>query len=446
MKIDQNFVLGNIMAMSRWKSSEAILICDTLSFEKFKDTMERFCGKVFGVADTKLPRDKHIKTNVCVYVVASRLKECLEHAPLSHVHNINVIRESITTGEEEKLVQLYVGLARVLSVCIYELPILIHDAGVFWRMAFPSRIDYFQNINVEHKAQELTLHSNPNMAHRTGFYATEVKKINETDEDDDAVSFRLLRCSSNFTGSTNNFQTTDKFIFERANRATHTVFPRHASLNHVLAQIYHNTKDTKAKIAQHSDKTKDMNKAQLNADMTVKEGGGLIAFATFYQLPFPSTLKQNPNDPLDLVYKHTKVSPDMPGAFTKLHFMRKKDANPNLVPSFDIPLYNNSMFVIDLETNRNYTHEIVPSILPSETIPVRCGYVMRCSDVQGIHKNGQTYYEFSKGNFKQLEALTTQKARDLKEIYSKENTSADVVTYPDVNFSFNAGDYKRPLL
>lgn len=59
--------------------------------------------------------------------------------------------------------------------------------------------------------------------------------------------------------------------------------------------------------------------------------------------------------------------------------------------NFDITLYPNSVFVMSLDMNRLYTHEIIPSILPIDRIPTRMGYVIRCSKTNAIFKNEQTY-------------------------------------------------------
>jgi hypothetical protein len=421
--------------MDRWKTSHAILVVEnTTKSDELTDVVKRFCGKVFQM--DKLPRMKHIKENSIVYVVSPCVQVCLEHEPLSK-HPLYMIVDSKMEEDEMKR---YENNQRVHKVDIFEVPILIHNAGVFWRKCFPSSIDYFAKINEEHKPQELTLHANPQKAYRTGFYATNV-----TQQEDGSLEFRLLRCSSNFSGPTDNLRETDKFIFDVANQRVGHVFPKNAKLNHVLAQIYHNSNNMKASIASHSDKTKDMNKDSLNEHSGFNEGGGLIAFASFYEQPLSSMLKQNPDDPLDIVYKLTKPTKTAT-ALTQLQFKRKQDADPTLVENFNVLLYKNSMFVIDLETNRNYTHEIVPSILPSEIVPVRCGYVLRCSDVKSIHKQGKTHYEFTKNKFKLLKPLTAQKARDLKALYAQENQSSKLVNYPDIDFSMNAGDYTQPLL
>jgi hypothetical protein len=46
---------------------------------------------------------------------------------------------------------------------------------------------------------------------------------------------------------------------------------------------------------------------------------------------------------------------------------------------------------MSLEMNRLYTHEISPSHLPMDLIPLRLGYVIRCSKTKAIYKDNKTY-------------------------------------------------------
>jgi len=119
-------------------------------------------------------------------------------------------------------------------------------------------------------------------------------------------------------------------------------------------------KEKKAKIKQHSDKTKDM------------PSNGLIAFVTFYSDNIESLIDQKSPDDHEYMYKSTTV-------LTSLLFKRKDDAIVEGPEKFSVPLYPNSVLLIPLSTNRTYTHEIVPSTLPVARIPVRLGYVIRCS-------------------------------------------------------------------
>jgi len=91
------------------------------------------------------------------------------------------------------------------------------------------------------------------------------------------LHLRLLRCSTNLSGPTDNFRATDRHIVDALNQEAALVFSEVAPLNHVLAQIYQNTladaekKQAKARISSHADKTKDM------------PGDGAMVFCTFYE-------------------------------------------------------------------------------------------------------------------------------------------------------------------
>lgn len=137
-------------------------------------------------------------------------------------------------------------------------PVRVHGVGVFYRRFFDLDADHFGRIRAEHEFQSLTESTKPGTAHRSGIYLTPVTRSGEE------LHFRLLRCSTNLSGPTENFGPTDTSIVEALNREAATIFRGQAPLNHVLAQIYHNThataerKQSKAKISAHADKTKDM--------------------------------------------------------------------------------------------------------------------------------------------------------------------------------------------
>ena len=135
---------------------------------------------------------------------------------------------------------------------------------------------YFDLIEKAHEFQSLTESTKASSAMRTGIYMTHVKK------DNDELSFKLLRCSSNFSGPSCNFADTDNEVIDKVNEMSNLYFSNPAGLNHVLAQIYKNRVETvenkkgtvvkqrKAKIKAHSDKTKDMPE------------NAIMAFTTFY--------------------------------------------------------------------------------------------------------------------------------------------------------------------
>jgi hypothetical protein len=130
--------------------------------------------------------------------------------------------------------------------------------------------------------------------------------------------------------------------------------------------------------------------------------------------------------------------------FTKLRFKLKGNIE-NMCPSFDITLYPNSVFVIPLSMNRCYTHEICPSILPIERIPVRCGYIMRCSDQEAVHRYGTTYIE-QNHCLVQMDEPDEKDIKHLKNLYFQENSTTNMINYGDINFSLNQGDYTQPKI
>ena len=121
---------------------------------------------------------------------------------------------------------------------------------------------------------------------------------------------------------------------------------------------------------------------------------------------------------------------------------------PALKKSFRVTLYPNSLFLISLETNRLYTHEIKPSSLPVSKIPTRLGYVIRCSKTKAIHRDGRTYILAENDNAKEeraLEEMSGESMREIKDLYFQENVSDAQVTYPMIYTSLNEGDYKMPM-
>ena len=145
-------------------------------------------------------------------------------------------------------------------------PINIHNVGVYFRNFFNSENkDYFNLIKNEHEFQMLTESNKPTFAFRKGIYLSKIEEVKNE------LKYHLLRCSSNLNGSTDNFRDTDKEIVNQVNNISQYFFEEKTELNHVLAQIYENNDQGKAKISAHSDKTKDMPR------------NGLIAFCSFYE-------------------------------------------------------------------------------------------------------------------------------------------------------------------
>ncbi|MFI8199344.1 hypothetical protein ACIF6K_22850 [Streptomyces sp. NPDC085942] len=309
------------------------------------------------------------------------------------------------------------------------LPLRVHGLGLYYRRYFDPDADYFGRISGEHVFQSLTESTKPGTARRSGIYLTPVTR------DGEERHFRLLRCSTNLSGPTENFRPTDTHIVEELNREAATVFRNHAPLNHVLAQIYHNAsatperKQSKAKISSHADKTKDM------------PANGVMAFCTFYD--GLDALHPSSTDPFDRGVKGVS-------ALTRLRF-RLKDpaaerAGAPLPPQFGITLHPGSVFFMPLSTNRLYTHEVRPSALNAEQLPTRLGYVVRCSSAEAVHKDGRTYLKKS-GDLVELGPPTQDGMDELRRLYAEENRTTSFIDYGDAFlFSMNTGDYVAPAL
>lgn len=178
---------------------------------------------------------------------------------------------------------------------------------------------------------------------------------------------------------------------------------------------------------------------------------GLIAFCTFYknyvQGRFDEKrfkeMKRSKDDRYDYCWKTTSI-------LTRLRFKLKNSLRTTtqipLVPQFDIILYPNSVFIMSLSTNRLYTHEIIPSILPVEMIPIRMGYVIRCSKTKALYREGQTYLMEEEKKYVKLEKPQTEDIRKLKKQYYQENTTDDIIHYGNIYFSLNEGDYRKPIV
>lgn len=101
---------------------------------------------------------------------------------------------------------------------------------------------------------------------------------------------------------------------------------------------------------------------------------------------------------------------------------------------------------MSLDTNRLYTHEICPSAHNVDKIPVRLGYVIRCSETEALHTNGQTLVASQTG-YRPLEEATPEGEKELSRLYFLENTTIERMDYKDkFFFSMNSGDYMAPLL
>ncbi|MFC0038961.1 hypothetical protein [Actinomadura rayongensis] len=307
-------------------------------------------------------------------------------------------------------------------------PLRVHGVGVFYRRFFDLGADHFGQISTEHQFQSLTESTKTGTAHRSGIYLTPVT------QDGDELHFRLLRCSTNLSGPTESFRPTDTSIVDALNREAAAIFRGHAPLNHVLAQIYHNTqataerKQAKAKISSHADKTKDM------------PVNGIMAFCTFYD--GLDKLQPMADDAFDYGVKRAS-------GLTRLRFRLKATAEGDSVAlpqQFTLTLYPGSVFFMPLSTNRLYTHEIRPSTLDAHMIPTRLGYVVRCSSTEAVHKNGRTFLKAG-GDLVKLEAPTEEGMAELRRMYAEENKSTGFIDYGGkFLFSMNAGDYVAPRI
>ncbi|MFE3795802.1 hypothetical protein [Nocardia tengchongensis] len=115
-----------------------------------------------------------------------------------------------------------------------------------------------------------------------------------------------------------------------------------------------------------------------------------------------------------------------------------------LPSQFSLTLYPGSVFFMPLSTNRLYTHEIRPSMLDAELLPTRLGYVVRCSNAEAVHKNGQTFLKKAE-DLVQLEPPTQEGMEELRKLYAEENGTSSFIDYSDrFPFSMNAGDYVAP--
>lgn len=347
--------------------------------------LENFCGLV--IDDLQTFKEYEREKDSLVYF-------CGDVLHTKGIENLRVIAEFSTNYTDEHCL-----------VQIGEVPRNFFNVGIYFPCFFPIDTDYYKKITSEHTFQTLGLSTKDGVAFRKGIYLTPITKEN------DVTKFNLLRCSTTLEGPTDNFRTTDWEIVNKINE-TIKFFYNNALLNHVLAQTYHNTttngKQRKAKISEHSDKTKDM------------PSSGLIVFCSFYE---NSTLINE-------------------RSMTKLRFRRKAGVDESLEKEFDVTLHPNSVFVISLETNRLYTHEIIPSILPVDKIPVRMGYVIRCSNAEATFRDGHTYI-----GEKLLEPPTDEGIAELKHMYMLENTTTQVIDYSNkFYFSLNQGDYMEPIV
>lgn len=405
-------------------ANNVLVVCSKLEDERLDErVIDDFCGSV--VAADALSSDPSSVAGKTVYLCGdlasvrgldlSAAARVFVVGALSHGHGAH--------GAHARWPQLSPG----------QLPMRVHGVGVYYRRFFDPGCEYFSRICAEHTFQSLTESTKPGKAHRTGIYLTPVRQEGE------ALHFRLLRCSTNLSGPTENFRASDRHIVDALNREAGFIFQNQAPLNHVLAQIYRNTpaaaeqKQAKAKISAHADKTKDM------------PVNGIMAFCTFYDRL--DKLRPLQEDGFDYGYKGTS-------GLTRLRFRLKEpingrggDAAPGPLPTqFTLTLYPDSVFFMPLSTNRLYTHEIQSSTLDAESLPTRLGYVVRCSSTEAVHQRGHTFLK-KNGTLVKLEPPTLAGMTELRRLYAEENRSQDFIDYGDeLLFSMNEGDYLAPQI
>lgn len=385
-----------------------------------------FAGTIFS---NVLDFNYYAHPNTILYVYGD-IDKLLPQLNMSKIDQMNIIREHSTFSEPDQY-----GF-RMISVD--QLPVNMHNVGVFYPMFFDEQdMNFYKSITDEHEFQSLTESNKPGVSLRKGIYLSDVEK------EEDRIKFNLLRCSTNLSGPTDNFRSTDKYIIDKVNAAQAQYFDVAVNLNHVLAQTFHNSVDLarKAKISQHSDKTNDM------------PDNAIMAFCTFYKDFYNSEfhdellnidIKRSDEDHFDFRYKKNTT------ILTKLRFKLKDDVtDEKYVKNFDITLYPNSVFLMSLTTNRLYTHEIVPSNLPADKIPTRLGYIIRCSETQAYYDTttNDTFIPNEHGEYAPLEERTAECIEELKKIYFTENSTSQLMNYRNIFFfSLNNGDYQKPIL
>lgn len=397
---------------------------------------EFFCGVVLTSVDALIAHRHKFNTILYIFGDVEGILSQIDLKYSKFIEHINVIKD---------LSYNYELTDRYNLIDAGQVPINIANVGVLFRRLFFSDSgsgpkDYYKSITTEHNFQTLGIAGKPGIAYRTGIYLTHVEKV------DDMTKFKLLRCSTSLGGGTDNFRETDCEILDKANHIVRYYFEQAAPLNHVLAQTYHNstvsdgikTKEKKAKIAEHSDKTKDMPE------------NAVMAFCSFYDLHAENsgTYSQFEDDPYDLCCRSDIHRYSRETVLTKLRFRLKPDVkNRDMYEdTFDITLYPDSMFLIPLSTNRLYTHEIVPSTLPNDKVPTRLGYVIRTSNTDAVFQNGKTYI-VRHNKLVELKEPTSESVEELKQLYLQENKTSEHVEYDDrFDFSLNRGDYIKPII
>jgi hypothetical protein len=319
-----------------------------------------------------------------------------------------------------------------VTVPLGQVPIHIQGIGVLYPQFFTKDAGMYEQLTAAHTFQTLKEGSKPSVSYRRGIYIT---RVSETER---GTEFKLLRCSTNLGGPTDNVRPVDDVILSVVNDLRVRNFPVSAELNHVLAQEYHNCiaddsgKMVKASISAHSDKTSDMPK------------DAAMAFVTFYDwkgVSPPSCVTTKP-DSYDALYKGKTC------IYTRLLWRLKDGVEPSATHPAEVSvvLPPGSVLLVSLAVNRLYTHETRPSVLPVDKIPTRLSYVVRSSKTVAVHRDEGTFIKTADGTFEPMRAPTAHDLDFIREKYVLENKSVEDMDYGAIMFSMNDGDYLCPTL
>lgn len=419
-----NAAMFKISGECELRNNAFLIYCEPKNELDFDYVLEHFVGARLNLTHKYLV-DSEVREKADIVFLAGNIRDL--RRGIYEAKEIYVVKEFSYNYEPSEC-----------TMSMGQLPLDIMGVGILYRKYFEDDVDWFEKIEREHKFQNLTESNKQGQALRTGLYITNVDSYGSDSW------FKLLRCSSNFTGPTENLRETDKIILARLNHTAQFMFHYPAELNHILAQIYNNTTTKKAAIKDHSDKTKDMSES------------GIIAFCTFYdEDSWHEQIKTSETDVYDKVYKKTSV-------LSELKFTIKSDVDAKsigLVDEFTVKLYPGSVFLIPLSTNRLYTHQIKPSVLPVEYLPKRMGYVVRCSKTNASHSrskenidengDGRTYIKVKNTDeewiLKCMNRPTEEDLNTMRSLYYKENTTSQIIDYGQVVYSMNDGDYMMPI-
>eukprot|EP01126_Amoeba_proteus_P010042 TRINITY_DN13889_c0_g1_i2.p1 TRINITY_DN13889_c0_g1~~TRINITY_DN13889_c0_g1_i2.p1 ORF type:complete len:301 (-),score=30.83 TRINITY_DN13889_c0_g1_i2:92-994(-) len=143
---------------------------------------------------------------------------------------------------------------------------------------------------------------------------------------------------------------------------------------------------------------------------------GIMVFATFMQwynglhrdfvkidethgnvtrVHVPVRLSRHDDDPFNFfrVVKEKETSSLTQLCFELKNSATKQEEYKNYVRKFNVTLFPHSALFIPLETNRIYTHKTVPPMCDTDGIPLRMGYVIRCSNTKVLFTDHDDVYE-----------------------------------------------------